>query len=272
MSPDSSGLGDCTRAVIGPIAYTMRRRPGTRLIRSTPSSGQRNPPGPPYNTPMRTLACLTLLATASVVSADERDRLKVGLQPDGRIVVPTNQVLQPAGTQATFAGRPVDLLLIENDKTLVAKNMKNLVFIDPATGAVQQTLALPAASKGLGGAFSAVGLIAVGNRVVATDSQSGIRIAERNGQGLFAWVSHIELKSPAVGGSAHPTGMALQGDNHLWVCASRGNELQLFNRTTGEVEARVPVGVAPYMPVVFGEKVYVSNWGGDRPGTDEATH
>src|SRR5881392_1154482 len=75
-------------------------------------------------------------------AADERDRLKVGLQPDGRIVVPTNQILQPAGKQVTFPGRPVDLLLIEGGKTLVAKNMKNLVFIDAATGAVKQTLAL----------------------------------------------------------------------------------------------------------------------------------
>src|SRR5689334_7809676 len=102
---------------------------------------------------------------------DERDQLRVGLQPDGRIVVPTNQILQPAGKQVTFAGRPVDLLLIEGGKLLVAKNMRNLVFIDPAAGEIRQTLALPAAGKGLSGAFSAVGLLAAGDRVFATDSQ-----------------------------------------------------------------------------------------------------
>src|SRR4051795_6504281 len=89
---------------------------------------------------------------------DDRDRLQVGVQPDGRIVVPTNQILQPAGKQVTFPGRPVDLLLIEDGKTLVAKNMKNLVFIDAASGAVKQTLALSTA-KGLSGSFSAVGLV-----------------------------------------------------------------------------------------------------------------
>src|SRR5262249_44991478 len=31
--------------------------------------------------------------------ADEYDNLKVGVQPDGRIVVPTNQILKPAGVQ-----------------------------------------------------------------------------------------------------------------------------------------------------------------------------
>src|SRR5438477_172005 len=63
-------------------------------------------------------------------AADERDKLKVGLQPDGRIVVPTNQILSPAGVQVTFPGRPVDVLAIEDGKLLVAKNMKGLEFID----------------------------------------------------------------------------------------------------------------------------------------------
>jgi YVTN family beta-propeller protein len=215
------------------------------------------------------LASLILLLP---VAADERDKLKVGLQPDGRIVVPTNQILQPAGTQVTFPGRPVDLLSIEGGKLLVAKNMKDLVFIDPATGKVVQTLALPAAAKGLSAAFSAVGLVNAGDRVYATDSQGAVRIAKRNADGKYAWEGHLALKAPEVGGVPYPTGIALQGESHLWACASRGNELQLLKLAGGEVEARVPVGVAPYAPAVVGAKVYVSNWGGDHPGKDDPTH
>ena len=138
--------------------------------------------------PQRIITTASLLVAASILmspecAADERDKLKVGLQPDGRIVVPTNQILQPAGTQVTFPGRPVDLLLIEGGRLLVAKNMRDLVFIDPATGAIKQTLALPAAAKGLAGAFSAVGLVAAGDRVFATDSQSAVRIAKRKADG-----------------------------------------------------------------------------------------
>ena len=205
-------------------------------------------------------------------TGDERDKLKVGLQADGRIVVPTNQILMPAGRQVTFFGRPVDLLPIEEGRLLVAKNMRDLVFIDPATGAIKQTLALPAAAKGLSGAFSAVGLVAFGDRIFASDSQSAVRVAKRNADGTYAWDGAFTLKPPAVGGVPYPTGIALQGDTHLWVCASRGNELQLLNIETGEVEARVPVGVAPYMPVVIGRKVYVSNWGGDHPEKDDPQH
>jgi len=114
------------------------------------------------------LLCAVLASLPLGVVADERDKLKVGLQPDGRIVVPTNQILQPAGTQVTFPGRPVDLLLIDDGKLLVVKNMRDLVFIDPVTGAIKQTLALPAAAKGLAGAFSATGLVAAGDRVFAS--------------------------------------------------------------------------------------------------------
>src|SRR5262249_51571283 len=94
--------------------------------------------------------CRLLLAGATVclilgplLQADERDRLAVGLQPDGSVVVPTNQILRPAGTQVSFPGRPVDLALAEDGQTLVVKNMKSLGFLDAATGKVKQTLDLP---------------------------------------------------------------------------------------------------------------------------------
>lgn len=210
------------------------------------------------------LTCAVSLAICQQSFADERDQLKVGVQPDGRIVVPTNQILQPAGKQVTFPGRPVDIILIDEGKTLVAKNMRNLVFIDVATATVKQTLTLPAAAKGLGGAFSAVGLIELDGRIYASDSQNAIRIAKRNDKGDFAWDGHLMLKEPAVGGAAYPTGMGVYG-KQIWVTSSRGNEVQFINPENGEITERVSVGVAPYMPVLNLDRMYVSNWGGDKP-------
>lgn len=54
--------------------------------------------------PRRTAGALTGLTRFALATlapprdgiADERDELKVGLQPDGR-AVPTNQILRPAG-------------------------------------------------------------------------------------------------------------------------------------------------------------------------------
>lgn len=77
----------------------------------------------------------------------------------------------------TFPGPPVDVVGIEGGKRLVARNMKDLVFTDPATGQVVQTLALPAAAKGLAGAFSAIGVVAAGDRVLVTRSRPPSRSA-----------------------------------------------------------------------------------------------
>src|SRR3954464_5649717 len=108
----------------------------------------------------RTLPTSALFAlfSALTLAADDTDRLKVGVQPDGRIVVPTNQVLKPAGTQVSFPGRPVDLLPIEDGRTLVVKNRNDLVFLDPATGKIKQTLAAPRQGRGQAAGFSVVGL------------------------------------------------------------------------------------------------------------------
>jgi hypothetical protein len=46
-----------------------------------------------------------IAAVASAQPANPQDDLTVGLQRDGRIVVPTNQVLKPAGTQFFLARR-----------------------------------------------------------------------------------------------------------------------------------------------------------------------
>src|SRR5947199_2140385 len=90
----------------------------------------------------RWLVLALFLAIFGIARADDLDALKVGVQLDGRIVVPTNQILRPAGQQVTFPGRPVDLALTDDGKTLVVKNLHDLVFIDVATARITQTLEL----------------------------------------------------------------------------------------------------------------------------------
>ncbi len=208
------------------------------------------------------LVCIASLA----VRADEQDRLTVGVQTDGRIVVPTNQILQPAGTQVTFPGRPVDLALADDGKTLVVKNMRSLEFLDLATGKVKQTLSLPSVGDPKPG-FSVVGLVVHGDRVYASDAQNLVRVAERQADGKYAFAEKpIDVKRPQVGGAAHPAGMALLSDKELMVASTRGNNVQVVNLAGGQVEQVIPVGVAPFAVLPVGkDKVYVSNWGGDAP-------
>src|SRR5579871_4343736 len=141
-----------------------------------------------------------------ISAADEQDTFKVGLQPDGRVVVPTNQILKPAGLQVTFPGRPVDLALTEDGQTLVIKNMRSLVFSEAATGQIRQTLASPVG-------FSVVGLLVRGNRIYVSDVQNHLRIAQKKDDGSYAWADPIELQKPKDGKAAHPAGLAMADGN-----------------------------------------------------------
>jgi YVTN family beta-propeller protein len=204
------------------------------------------------------LLAILLAVPGQVPAANEGDARKVGLQADGRIIVPTNQILKPAGQQVTFPGRPVDLLLIEDGRTLIIKNSKGLIFLDPATGTIRQTLAAPVG-------FGVVGLAAQGQRIYSSDAKDHVRVAQRQADGKYQWGPSLALAKPGVGGSAYPAGLALQG-NLLWVASSRGNAVQPIDLATGKAGPPVPVGVAPFA-IVFAQpnRAYVTNWGGDPP-------
>src|SRR5262245_46172394 len=128
------------------------------------------------------------LLLAALPAADDIDQLKVGVQPDGRIVVPTNQILKPAGMQVAFPGRPVDLAFAEGGRLLVVKNMRDLTFIDPVTTKVKQTLTLPKQkSRNDKISFGVIGLLVDGERVYVTDAQENLRVAERQADGSYKW-------------------------------------------------------------------------------------
>jgi YVTN family beta-propeller protein len=213
-----------------------------------------------FNAPARSMA----------QPAHEQDTLTVGLQPDGQILVPTNQMLKPTGKQITFPGRPVDLAFADDGQTLIVKNRADLVVIDTASGAIKQTLPLPVkkGEKNLG--FGVVGIIVHGGRVYVGDNQNQVRVAEREADGSLRWQESIALGQPKVGGFADPAGMALQGEDTLWVASTRGNDVQRISLKTGKVEEVVPVGVAPYMICCpSAERCYVSNWGGNPPAAGD---
>ncbi len=122
------------------------------------------------------LSVAAVLLCVLSAAADDIDQLKVGPQPDGRIITPTNQVLRPAGRQVTFPGRPVDLALAEDGAVLVVKNMRDLVFIDLAAAKIKQTLTIPKAG------FGVVGLMVRGDRVYVGDNGDTVRTGAAEGR------------------------------------------------------------------------------------------
>jgi YVTN family beta-propeller protein len=180
-------------------------------------------------------------------------------------LVPTNQVLQPAGKQVTFPGRPVDLAFAEDGRTVVVKNLRNLVFIDVTTGQIKQTLRMPPTRDSKLG-FSVVGLLVKGDHIYVSDTKDHVRVARRQSDGRYGWEKEIELAKPQVGGLVHPAGIAQFSLDELWVASTRGNNVQRINLKTDKVEEVVPVGVAPYMICLLNaDKCYITNWGGNPP-------
>jgi YVTN family beta-propeller protein len=140
--------------------------------------------------------------------------------------------------------------------------MRNLVFIDVATAAVKQTLALRDKEE----SFGVVGLLVAGDRVYVTDAQEHLRIAQRKADGTYRWEPPIPLEKPRISGHADPAGMARLSESELLIATTRGNCVQLVDLRGGKVAQVVPAGVAPYTVVVTRpDRAYVSNWGGDSP-------
>lgn len=191
------------------------------------------------------------------------ERAFVGPQDDSTYIVATSQRIDPAGVNITFPGRPVDLALNKDESILAVKNINSIVFISTETYEIIQTLVLP---KG-GNTFTGIAWDQAG-KVWTTDTRGRLRAAEKQENGQFAWAIEILLPGPDENDpdGPYPGGMAIDHLNQrLYVTLNRNNTLGIVNLQTNEVEAQIPVGIAPYSVILLGNKAYVTNWGGRQP-------
>ena len=192
----------------------------------------------------------------------------VGPHGDGTYVVPTTQVLNPAGTTVEFPGRPVGIAVHPDGRLLAIKNRGDVVFFDAVDCRIVQTLGMP---KG-GSAFCGIAWTDDGSRVWTTAAEAAIHCAAKGDDGQFAWVQTIVLPGPGGKGSSAPGGFALDEANGvIYVTLSRNNSVGVVDVESGKVAAEIPVGIAPYDILVHGNKAYVTNWGGRRPTPDDIT-
>lgn len=198
------------------------------------------------------------------------ERAIVGPQDDGSYIVATTQRIDPAGENTIFLGRPVDLALNPDETILAVKNMYDILFMDPKTHEIIQTLKIP---KG-GNTFTGIAWSDQGQRVWTTDTKGKLRAAEKQEDDSFAWSVEILLPGPDEKDEdgAYPGGIAIDENNGLlYVTLNRTNTLCIVNLKTNTVETQIPVGIAPYSVVISGDKGYVTNWGGRRPLAGDVT-
>jgi YVTN family beta-propeller protein len=214
-------------------------------------------------------------------------RSLVGKQKDGSYVVPTSQVIDPAGTTITFSGRPVDIALNPGETILAVKNMYNLVFFDARSQTIRQTLSIP--DDG-GNTFTGIEWSDNG-KVWTTDTRGYLRSAKLQPNGKFAWDDAISLpaknlsngKFPwedkalyktkkTIDDRAYPGGFAIDEKRGLiYVTLNRDNAVGIINMKTNKFVTYVPVGIAPYDVLIKDDKAYVTNWGGRLPVKGDKT-
>lgn len=194
----------------------------------------------------------------------------VGPLPDGSHLTSTHQLIRPAGQSVEFGGRPVDLALSPDGRSLYAKDNRGLVVIDTVTWKIRQELKFSA------GGSSVHGIVVTrdGSRIFATTSQDLLWEIKTTSGGKVELGRKLNLPGPDGKGNSVPGGLTLSSDEKTaYVCLSRNNSLGILDLESGKLLRQIPVGVAPYDVVLFagGKKAFVSNWGGRHPRQGEKT-
>ncbi len=207
----------------------------------------------------RGLVVLMVLATAAAAVLTTR---RVGRQPDGSILIPTGQTLTPAGTHIEVSDRPLGMVMSPDGGLLAVATGSNfsprsLHLIDTARKSVFQSIPI-------GDSFVGVAFDSVGNRLyVGGGRDNNVKVLHRQPDGTFRAGEPIGIADSA------PSGLALSADGGtLYVALNLKHALAVVDLATRKV-TEIPVGSYPY-GVVVSRKIYVSNWGGRRPGPRDA--
>lgn len=215
------------------------------------------------------LSLLILILSSSVSHA--LAPMTVG-PSQGGYVVPTKQLIRPAGQVIEFGGRPVDMALSPDGSVLYVKSTKSLLVVDAKSWKVRQELPYPAGANSMHG----VSVSRDGLHVYVTAVPNQLLPADVAQDGTIAWGRKIALPGPGPGGEggSTPCGIALSPDGKTaLVCLSRNNTLGVVDLEQGRLAKEIPVGVAPYDVVLSadGGSAFVSNWGGKQAKTGERT-
>ncbi|HWY78081.1 MAG TPA: beta-propeller fold lactonase family protein [Verrucomicrobiae bacterium] len=242
------------------------------------------------------MVCLHFCAIALFAQSDEAafDSMeRVGRAGTNRVVLPVNQVITPAGKQIELPRhRPQVLALSPDGRLLVtAGKTRDIVVLNPETGAVIEEVGLPADAvssgspnpasdhilkpdKGEQVSFTGLNFSPDGSRLYLSNAKGSLKVFSVDaghhlkGEGS---VSLPDANAPKRKAEV-PAGLAISKDGKkLYVAGNLSNRLLEFDLPSGTLCRSFEVGVAPYDAILIGDKVYVSNWGGRRPDADSVT-
>ncbi len=209
------------------------------------------------------------VSVSEIVAQNKANQMKVGTQPDGSILVPTNQLLNPAGFQVYMPGRPVDLALIPDKGLLAVKNKNSLDLIRLSDRTILQSLQFPKS----GTSFKGICYSESKKKIFVTDAEDLLLVAELNDNNILSWQTPIKMPKPEIGGDPVPVGFVFDGaETMVYVTLSRSNSLAVVNITDNSI-TEIMVGIAPYDVLLKSNtKAYVTNWGGRQPKEGESVY
>ncbi len=185
------------------------------------------------------------------------ERMIVGTRYGRRVLVPSNQLLDPAGQRIEFPGRPVDLALSPDGGMLAVLLPSGIQIFSPEG---QKLRFIPAATASIAG----LTFTPDGERIAASTLGSrgvhSVTLADVKGSGATS-----QLRMPR---NAEPTGLAFDpAGKYLYVALNRLNTLGRVDLGTGELAGEVEVGVAPISIALTpkADRIFVANWGGRPP-------
>jgi len=209
----------------------------------------------------------------------------VGQVSENCYIMPTSQILIPAGQQIYMPGlRPQALALNPDGELLVTSGKNNQLYvIDPATGEILQKVAMPGdnvkssqeSQEDLKAILSLTGLIFSpdGRRIYLSNVRGDVKVfsVKRKKVSRLKIFSVPNADAPKRKEEI-PAGLAVSADGkRLYVVGNLGNKLYEFDTATGKVLRTWDTGVAPFEVVLASGKAYVSNSGGRRPGKPDLT-
>ncbi|NOZ40424.1 MAG: beta-propeller fold lactonase family protein [Planctomycetes bacterium] len=219
------------------------------------------------------LTALVFLSTSGILRAQDKttppissyDSQRVGDKIDGRIVVPTNQVLSPLGRQVVFSGRPTDVALSPNGRWLAALDRRSAILIEVESGEIVSRAAIQ------GGSYQGIVFTPDGRRLITSCIKGHLDVFSVSEDGQLKKQDPIHL--PALrDNNALPAGLTIDAQGHsLWVVLNLNNTLAEILLKDGSLVREIPVGSAPYDVVLVGAKAYVSNWAGRHPVEGDTT-
>lgn len=214
----------------------------------------------------------TVVAASTALVMAQRPRTEVGQQPDGTVLVPSNQTLTPIGTVHLTEGiRPKDVALSPDGRQVAVLTTARLLLFNVEGAKLSEATVRPGP---LGLAWAPDG-----KTVYASGAGGQVHPVKVEGDKLAAGQSFpvdVPNAQPAKGarsaGDSQPTGLAVSPDGRrLYVALGIRNQVLVRDLTTAATVRAVPVGVAPYQMALSpdGSTLVAANRGGHRAGEDD---